>query len=155
MRIAIAQLRKMKLPYSYEEELDLKEELDGFEDIIESSICKIRGVISSISLDRYLVKMDISIDLTIESAISLKPIIKNISFSCEEIYDRDSQEDEDINLIVGQTLDTKEAIITQILCNKPMRTIGEDEIFEDDNIIEDLEEDDINPAFASLRDFLK
>ena len=37
MRFTLAQLRKLSLPYRYEEELDLSEELAGFEDILSSS----------------------------------------------------------------------------------------------------------------------
>ena len=36
MRFALAHLRKLIMPYSCDESLDLSSELDGFEDIISS-----------------------------------------------------------------------------------------------------------------------
>lgn len=154
MRFAIAQLRKLKMPYSYEEEIDLEDELCGFEDIISSSKAKVKGIITEISNERYLIKMDISIILTVESAISLKPISLPINSTTEEIYAKISEDDEDINIIDGQTIDTKDAIVTQILCEKPMRTVGEDECFLSEEEDEE-DEEKINPAFASLSDLLK
>ncbi|MGM9971786.1 MAG: YceD family protein [Anaeroplasmataceae bacterium] len=153
MRIAIAQLRKLRLPYHYEEELDLSEELNGFEDIISSSPVKVVGVISEVSHERYLISMEINTSLVIESAISLKPINVAISTSTEEVYAKSLiSEDEDVNLIEGQTIDTTESIVTAILCEKPMRTVGEDEEFLSDDV---EEEESINPAFASLSELLK
>ena len=59
----------------------------------------------------------------------------------------------DATYIEGQTLDTKEAIISIILENKPASQSNES--FEDQNDDFDEEEDKgINPAFASLKDLL-
>lgn len=155
MKLAIAQLRKLRLPYAYEEELDLSEELIGFEDILSCDSAKVSGVITEVSRERYLVSMNIDINLEVRSAISLKPIEITISTSTEEIYTQSPiSEDDDVNVIEKQTLDTREAVVTAILCEKPMRTVGENEEYESDE--EEVEEEEkINPAFASLRDLLK
>lgn len=156
MRIAIAQLRKLRFPYSFEEELDLSEDLNGFEDIVSSSKVNIKGVINELSYERYIIKMDINVNLSITSAISLDIIEVPISTTTEEVYARTlSSIDEDVSLIEGQTLDTKEAVITAILCEKPMRTVGEGEEFESDLELEEIEDETLNPAFASLADLLK
>lgn len=154
MRLALAQLRKLTLPYEASEDLDLTSELNGYEDIISSEPAHIKYIISELSLDKYLVHMEISIDLVVESAISLKHINKSISCSSDEIYLQNPSIDEDVNPFDGQTLDTREAVLTNILCEKPMRSIGEGESFESDEI-EDEEEEKVNPAFASLADLLK
>lgn len=155
MRLAIAQLRKLKMPYSFTEELDLSDELNGFEDIISSSMAKVKGVIDEVSHDRYLVSMDIFVTLKVTSAISLREIDLPISTSVEEIYSKQKEEyeDEDINIIEKDTLDTKDAIVTQILCEKPMRSVGDDEEYISDD--DSFPDEDLNPAFSSLKDLLK
>lgn len=153
MRLALAQLRKLTLPYKVSEELDLSEDLNGYEDIISSKPAHVEYVISEVSLDKYLVKMDIKIDLVIESAISLKHLDKSISCKSEEIYVQNPDENEDVNPFIGQTLDTKEAVLTNILCEKPMRSIGDGEYFEDEYEEEDSDEVAESP-FASLKDLL-
>ena len=154
MRFALAQLRKLSLPYELSEDLDLSDELDGYEDIISSKPAHINYTITELSLDKYLVHMEIEIELVLESAISLKHLNKSISCASDEIYMQNPSEDEDINPFIGQTLDTKEAVITNILCEKPMRSIIEGEEFESDEE-EDSNEEKVNPAFASLADLLK
>lgn len=153
MRLALAQLRKLKMPYSYEEELDLSDELNGFEDITSSSIAKISGVINSVDNNRYYVSMNIDITLMVKSAISLKDLELPISTSCEEVYATEAYENEDVIIIEGTTLDTRDAVLTQILCEKPMRSVLEGEEFSSSE--EEFSKDDINPAFEALKDLLK
>ena len=116
MRLALAQLRKLTLPYKVSEDLDLSEDLNGYEDIISSEPAHVDYVITEVSLDKYLVKMDITINLVIESAISLRHLNKSISCTSEEIYVQNPGIDEDVNPFIGQTLDTKEAVLTNMLC---------------------------------------
>ena len=59
---------------------------------------------------------------------------------------------EEAFIITGQTLDTKEAVVTNVLIQKPMTVYAEGISFEDEGSIE--EEDTINPAFAKLKDLL-
>lgn len=155
MRLALAQLRKLTMPYVCSEDMDLSEDLNGYEDIISSSAAHIDYVINYISEGRYLVKMDISIDLVVESAISLKHLNKSISCSSDEIFAQNPLDSEDVNSFNGQTLDTRDAVITCILCEKPMRSVGEDEYFESDDIDSEEDGEEINSAFASLADLLK
>ncbi len=149
MQFALAQLRKLKMPYSIEEELDLSEELDGFEDILSSEPCQVKMVIKERGIDTYSIEFDIHIRLWLEDAVSLKSIPYTIETTAEEIFTVDSSI-EDAFVITGQTLDTKEAIITNILIQKPMAITEEN--FESDDSEEPTEK--INPAFASLKDLL-
>ena len=153
MRLALAQLRKLTLPYEASEDLDLTSELNGYEDIISSEPAHVDYVITEVSLDKYLVKMDITINLVIESAISLRHLNKSISCTSEEIYVQNPGIDEDVNPFIGQTLDTKEAVLTNILCEKPMRSVGEGEYFEDE-YVEEEDDDTSESPFASLKDLL-
>ncbi len=151
MKFTLAQLRKMSFPYSYDEEIDLSLELNGFEDIISSKPVKVHSTIVERGIDTYLVNLDIHSELTLEDSVSLEAVPYTIDLSVSEIFTTDSSY-EDAFLIDGITLDTKEAIITNILINKPMSyTTCE---FESDT---DDDEDDgeyINPAFAGLKDLL-
>ena len=153
MKLALAQLRKLSYPYKYEEELDLSEDLNGFEDIISSSKALVSSVIDQYNTEEYMISFNIDIELTIEDAVSLKPIKTKIHSTGRELFSN-NPEREDAFGIDGNTLDTKEAILTLILSEKPMSSTNEE--FVDDITIdeEDDDSDNINPAFASLKDLL-
>ena len=148
MRFTLAQLKKISMPYSYEETLDLSSDLNGSEDIIKCSPCDVKSTIMNRGDDTYKVAFNIKVILTLEDAVSLKQIDYPIEIDAEEIFSTD-ESDEDAFLIDGITLDTKEAIVANILINKPMSTTVEDFVSDDDT-----EEEKINPAFASLKDLL-
>ena len=150
MQLTLAQLRKLSFPYSFEEELDLSNELNGFEDIKSSSLVSVSYLIKERGIDTYLVKFKIHVDLVLEDSVSLKDVPYTIDTEEEELFTTDDSID-DAFIIEGMTLNTKEAILTNILCEKPMSYTEEE--FESD-IDEEDEEDKINPAFASLKDLL-
>ncbi len=153
MRFTLAQLRKLPMPHNYIEELDLSEELANFEDIISAKNAYVNGEIVEIGKDKYQVNMNINIELTLSSAISLKEVPFKIEVDCSEIYATNSEDDEDINLIVGQTIDTREAVITNVIINKPMRVVGEGEELDYENTDSSVDSE-INNPFASLKDLL-
>ncbi len=157
MRLALAQLRKLKFPHICEEDIDLSEELNGYEDIVRTNPAHVVYKITMLDDSKYMVHMDIKIDIVLESAISLEHIDQIISCSSDEIYMQEPPFESDINPIDLQTLDTREAVVTNILCEKPMRTIIEGEEFESGEDVLNKEEDTekVNPAFASLKDLLK
>ncbi len=151
MRFTLAQLRKLKMPYSYDESLDLSEELNGFEDIISSKPCLVSTKVKERGLDTYLFSFNIKIEIIMLDSISLNEIPVTIETDAEEIFTTDDSII-DAFLIDGITLDTKEAILMNILINKPM-SITEEE-YDEEYIEEDDKDDSINPAFASLKDLL-
>ena len=151
MKLALAQLKKFKFPYICEEELDLSNELNGFEDILSSSKAKIKSIINQYTEDEYLIDFDINIDLVVEDAVSLKPLSLEIKTSGRELFSN-NPEREDAFTIEGNTLDTKEAVIMLILSEKPMSSTNEE--FQDDIDDDSDEDDNVNPAFASLKDLL-
>ena len=150
MQLTLAQLRKLSFPYSFEEQIDLSNELNGFEDIKSSSLVSVSYLIKERGIDTYLVKFKIHVDLVLEDSVSLKAVSYPIDTEVEELFTTDDSID-DAFIIEGMTLNTKEAILTNILCEKPMSYTEEE--FESD-IDEEDEEDKINPAFASLKDLL-
>lgn len=141
------------MPYKFNDELDLSKDLNGFEDILSSSICKVEGTLKERGIDTYLYEFSISVELVLEDAVSLEAIPYQINAKASELFTTDDTL-EDVTLIEGQTLDTYDAVLTAVICNKPMAYTKED--FEDD--VDDSEEEvvdsSINPAFASLKDLL-
>ena len=153
MRFTLAQLRKLQMPHKFNEELDLSGDLDGFEDIIKANTCYVQGEIKERGVDTYLFTFNFKIELIMEDSVSLKEISYIIEANAEEIYTTDELI-EDGFLIEGQTVDTKEAVLTNVLIAKPMSyTLEEDYEFEEEDF-EEEEEEYINPAFASLKDLL-
>ena len=152
MRFTLAQLRKLSMPYSYDEDLDLSSELDGFEDIISAGPCNVHTVIRERGIDTYLLQFNIKIELKMQDAVTLEEIPYLIETDAEEIFTTDP-EIEDAFIIDGITVDTKEAILTNILVNKPM-SVSDTEFIDEDEEFSDEDDDNINPAFASLKDLL-
>ena len=128
MKFSLAQLRKIAMPYKFVDELDLSKDLDGFEDIIRASVCRVEGTLKERGIDTYLYEFSISIDLELEDAVSLKAIPYKINAKASELFTTDSNL-EDVILIEGQTLDTYDAVLTAVICNKPMAYTEEE--FED------------------------
>lgn len=150
MQFTLAQLRKLGNNYSFDEKLDLSNELNGFEDIISSSLCNVHTIIKERGENIYLCQFHIEIDLILEDSNTLEEIPYNINVDAEELFSTDESLD-DAFIIEGITLDTKEAILTNILINKPMSTSKTSYV---DDVVEDEPEEKINPAFANLKDLL-
>ncbi len=153
MKFTLAQLTKLPMPYKIAEELDLSLELNGFEDIISIGKTLVEYEIKPRGTDTYLFNFHIKADLVMQCAISLQEVPIHIDTLAEEIYTTDNHL-EDAFIIEGQTLDTKEAVLTNILVNKPMKVVAPNVNFNDDVDDSDDGEGSINPAFAKLKDLL-
>ncbi len=152
MKVTLAALNKLGFPYHFEEDLDLTEDLKGLEDILKVNNTNVKGSIFKINEDTYKVSFKVSSSLVLESSISLKEVLFNLDINFEEYFTTDINA-EDAFVIEGQTLDTKEAVITNILINKPMSQSLADEEFESaEEVVE--EEPKVNEAFKSLKDLL-
>ncbi|MCR5786372.1 MAG: hypothetical protein K6G28_01565 [Acholeplasmatales bacterium] len=155
MKYTVFQLRKLKMPFELEEEFDFSNDLNGFEDIISASKANVVERISQITDDTWTVDADIKIELILQSAISLKEIPYKVetNASFEYTLDKNLADDSDAILVENNTIDTTDAILTEILCQKPMTSILEGEEFESDEV--KAPEEKVNPAFAGLADLLK
>ena len=78
MKFALAQLGNFKMPYSYDEELDLSEELNGFEDILSSDKCFVHTMIKDRGENTWLCEFKIKIRLTLQDSVSLDEITYDI-----------------------------------------------------------------------------
>lgn len=151
MRMTLAQLRKVAMPYHITEELDLSNELAGFEDVRSVKPVKVNYTICERGIDTYYVTFSFEVELVMECSVTLQDVPYVIKDFAEEIFTTDDSIEEAF-IIEDQTLDTKEAVLTNILINKPMTVVAPGVDFTDDVTFE--EQDDINPAFAKLKDFL-
>ena len=139
------------MPYSFDEELNLDDELQGFEDIIRLSPCKVSTTIKERGEETYLCEFHINVDLVLSDSVTLEEIPYKIDVNSSEVFTKDTN-NEDATIIEKETLDTKEAIISAILENKPFSQTSHE--FEGDVDYEEEEDEKINPAFASLKDLL-
>lgn len=154
MRFTLAQLRKFTMPYAFSDDVDLKS-LIGFESILDITNLKIEGVINRVDNETYEITFKLVCDLVLECAITLKPVPYHIDTEFKEIFATD--ESDEAFKIDGQTLDTQEAIITNLLINKPVNVYAEGASFtdEDEKFPDEVEEErKVNPAFESLKDLL-
>ncbi len=152
MKFTIAQLRKLSMPYQFSEDIDLSSDLNGLEDILKVSYTHVTETIYNRGDDSYRIDFTIDCNLILSDSITLEEIEYPINAKASEVFSTDEKE-EDAFLIEGITLDTKEAIIANILCNKPMSITNYED--ERSDVEEDNKEDDhVNPAFASLKDLL-
>ena len=154
MRLTLAQLRKFRMPYKFEEDLDLNEELISFEDILESGLAHVTGVINEVAHDEFEVELDIKVDLILEGAITLARVPYVVKAYARELFVVTKTDDSAYFMIKGQTLDTTEAVVTNIICNKPMRVVAPGATFKSDIEEEPEKKEYVNPAFSSLKDLL-
>lgn len=154
MKFALAQIGKIRMPYSYDEELDLSQDLDGFEDIISSEKCICHTVVDELDFETYQFKFDIKIKLIISDSVSLEEKPYEINALATEIYTT-NKDYEDATIIDTLTIDTKEAILEAILEEKPYSQTSYDfkEYYKDEINDEDTEEVE-NNSFAKLKDLL-
>lgn len=152
MRFTLAQLNKLQLPYEFIDDVDLKDDLIGLEGILDIKSLNVKGKIKSEFNGIYKIGFDLQCVLVLECAISLKQVVYEIETSFDEEFSLN--ENDDCFLINGQTLDTKEAIITNLLINKPVRVISDGESFDDEDDHFEDEETVSNNPFESLKDLL-
>jgi len=152
VKFTIAQLRKLSMPYQFSEDIDLSSDLNGLEDILKVLSTHVTETIYNRGDDSYRIDFSIDCNLVLSDSITLEEIEYPIKVSASEVFSTNEDED-DAFLIEGITLDTKEAIITNILCNKPM-SITNSDIEINDVEVDSKEDDHVNPAFASLKDLL-
>jgi len=143
------------MPFSEKSEMDFSKDLNGFEDIIDSSVASVNETLSQITETTFHLNAHIKINLVLESCITLERVPYAIDTILDVDYTTDKNvTDSDAIFIENNTIDTYDAILTEILCQKPMTISNDGEEFEDD-VVEDNTEEAINPAFQGLADLLK
>ena len=153
MRFSLQQLRKFSKPYSFKDDVSL-DELIGFEGILKILNLDIEGLLNEVDYNTFTIDFHLKCDLVLECAVSLEEVLYPLDINFKEVFSL--EEDDETFKIEQNTLDTKEALITNILVNKPVKVYKEGVSFTDeDEHFQDEEEDEgINPAFKSLKDLL-
>jgi hypothetical protein len=90
MQLTLVQLRKVAFPYTVDEDLDLTNELNGFEDIISISLVHVHSDIRERGIDTYEISFHSSCELTLEDSVSLEPISYPLDTGAVEIFTTDS-----------------------------------------------------------------
>lgn len=150
MKWAVPELRRINRPVLFDESLDLSNELVGFNNIKSVSEAHITGKGYEYEDGRFLFHINIKLDLVLTCAVSLLDVPYQLDLETDEIYAFNNDEDEDIYLIDGQTIDLLPAVMTLILVNIPMRVVKEGYEYESEPV-----EEEINPAFLALKDYFK
>lgn len=153
MKYTLQELRKISLPKTETNEYDLNDDLKGVEDILSVTSCKVKESINMLSFDVFELKLSIDCKLNVACSVTGQEIPLDIKTDTCLYYttDKESAIESGFIYVEGNTIDTKEEIISEILIQKPMSSKLDGIEFEDEQEVEEK----INPAFASLKDYFK
>lgn len=151
MKWAVPELRRINKPITFDEVLNLENDIVGYNGCKAISPVSVAGEGHEFEEGRFIFDMKIKCSLTLTCAITLEDIEYPMEIEAKEIFAFSNEEDEDLYLIQGQTIDLTTAIITNIIVNTPIKVVKEGAQLENDF----EEEEKINPAFASLAEYLK
>ncbi|QLY39383.1 hypothetical protein HF295_00320 [Hujiaoplasma nucleasis] len=134
--------------------IDLKAFLsDDFVDLIDISSTSIKGYYEYIKAeDVYAFYLKVQTILTMLCSITLKEVKINLDFDTD-LYFSETNDDDDIHLIEGITIDLNPYIFSEIITEKPMRVISPDadkEFHEEKDTIDETEVLENSP-FAKLK----
>ena len=115
---------------------------------------------SNLNRQFFFTEQDIDLYKNPNFIVTFPEYVENVEITnlavanAEEIFTTD-ETIEDANYIEQETLDTKEAVLMNILIAKPMKMVAEGVSFESDEPQdESKDETGIHPAFAKLKDLL-
>ena len=143
-------IKQERINNQFEEELDLSSFI-GDSDIEKISLVSVKGDYEIYDQTEFSFFLDVSCTITMLCAISLEEVDVKLDFSVEETFS--TEKNDDFHYIDGITIDLLPIIWSNIILEKPMRVISEnaDRSFEKENV--ELDTDDINQAFAKLKNF--
>ncbi len=122
-------------------------------DIIAISEVYVEGEFEVIDHDEFVFFSHVECTITMECALTLKPVDIKIEFDSEDVFS--TFEDENNFKIEGITVDLYPVLWSNILLEKPMRVISPNAYEEYDYENTEIEDENINSAFAKLKDYNK
>ena len=169
--------RYLNEPFVFNDEVDIKETLLKREsEILDVSPIHLDGILT-VNDDELILHMNVSLQLTLPSARSLKPVLFPMEFVINEVYipksasnETVAREDEVVIYLENDWIDLAESIEDTILINLPLQVFTEEEkeaqdmpsgnnwkvISEEDYYSKEKESEDVvDPRFANLKDFFK
>ncbi|AEV95384.1 YceD family protein [Pediococcus claussenii] len=135
MQLYFSELRKHREPYSFEETLDLEQQLkERFPDLVLGcSLIEFSGLVvtdhSAVTIDARIV-----CELTVPSTRSLAPVQLKLDFPVNEIYVEDDAKlddysDEEVVVVVeDDVIDLNRAVEDNIVLQVPMQVLTSDEV---------------------------
>lgn len=135
MRYKISELNnKLNIDTHIEGEISYKDKIK--DDIENVSLIKVDGDFEYIkSKEGYLFNLDVKGDITILSAISLKPVKLLIDFNCDLFYTFKVADDDSFE-IEKDIIDLDEQIWGEIILHLPPKVILEGEEFDESDNVE-------------------
>lgn len=124
MKWTLGQLAKIQqFPYHIKEKFNFEDYIQTIDDLLEIGECVVEGDIYRINYETYRFELTIKVDLVIACALTLNPVKYPINLKVEEIYS--TNDNEDVNLIVKNTIDLTEIVWTSIIIEKPIKVVSE------------------------------
>ncbi len=154
MKWTIQELTKLQnINNEFNEIVDLSSYIENT-DIIKISPVEINGSFEIYDDSLYEFYFDIKCTLILACAITLVEVPYVIDISVEEIFSKDLNDK--YNNIDGITIDLLPIIWSNIILEKPMRVLSKNAYENQEEEIVDLEQkDNINQAFANLKNYKK
>lgn len=155
MKWTLAELRKQQFPIEINEEIDFSEYAYRINDLKSMSKVKVKGQGYEMNEDEYVFSLDIKASLVLQCAVSLEDVDYDLSFHVDEVFVKEASEDDlEANVIEGNTINLLDAVVDDVVLNVPMKVVkkGYENIFKSEK---EKDEEKINPAFESLKDFFK
>lgn len=140
-------IKQEKIDNTIDETLDFSDYIEGT-DIYRISPVQVKGDFEIYDAEEFVFYLDIKCTLYLPDARTLEEIPYEIDLSVEEGFS--TFEDEENHKIEGITIDLLPIIWSNIILEKPIRVV-KDETKEFDFGNTEVESDDINPAFAKLK----
>ena len=128
-------------------------------DLLDLKDVRISGMIQRNPLDTFDIKIDVTGTMVLACAITLKPVEHHFELSLEEDLEELLNEIDENHEPLGNKLDILPIVWSNILMEVPMRVVCPDAKLEDVSgegwkVIDDVEDDIINPALEKLKDLL-
>jgi len=125
----------------------------GNTDIIRMSKVHVSGDFEVYDNKEFIFYLNIKCTMTLPCALTLEEVEYPIDLDVEEVFSLEPSEES--NLIDGITIDLLSIIWSNIILEKPMRVVAKhaEENFELNNT--EFEDEDINEAFALLKNYKK
>lgn len=135
MKWAVAQLRKMKMPYHFEDTIDLKSDLMNIEDVLDVMPGTMTGICTMVGFERFHFDFTVNIMLILRCSVSLEPVPYELNLSLQETFSHDESYSSDI-IIEKNTIDLREIVLSEIVVSIPMKVVKEgfEDMFEESTV---------------------
>ena len=123
MKWSIQQLRKIqKFPFAFNETIDFSEYANDVEDILGIDPVNVSGNIYKIDEETYRFCYHISVNLTLQCALTLDPVPYLMEKDYDEIFGKDEKTSENDNYFIVEknTINLLYVVWTNILIEKPI-----------------------------------